>query len=655
MKTRKLGLFFISLLAVYSGRGDRAIAGDAAVHDDQSAVKVLDDSQKADAPAPPAANDATPPTAPIHTEAPAPHGGQSVTSTQVMVNDAGTVEIHVNNANLLEVLRMLSLQSQRNIVASKEVSGTVTANLYNVTVREALDAILHSNDCSYVEKGNFIYVYTNKEMAEQAKANRKLETRVFSLYYTAAADAMAMVKPVLSPDGNVTPSSAAAKGITTTSAEGASGTGSTDTGGNSFAGTDLLVVTDDADHLNEVDALLKEIDHRPQQVLIEATILAATLNDNNSLGVDFSVMGGVKFDQIMSTPAQTITNASNGSLQNTDKTGKGGYGIGNTVFNNQLPQGGLNIGILTNNISVFIQALEAVSNTTVLANPKVLALDKQSAEVHVGSSDGYNTTTVTQTTSTQTVELFDTGTILSFRPFIGRDGDIRMEIHPEDSTGGVVNGLPHKVITEVTSNVVVKDGRTIVIGGLFREQSQTSRNQIPLLGNIPYLGALFREQQDTTTRQEIIILITPHILKDDAKYSELSLKEQQRAEELRVGVRKGMMFTSRERLAESSYQEALDELHKPKPDREKAIWDLNVATNLNPTFEEAIELKEKVTGVQVTDVDNSSIRSFVSRAILADTATPDSTPQPPEPPMSPPLPATQPVLVPTTQSDKSSP
>ena len=94
-----------------------------------------------------------------------PSEGRSVSSSEVSMNDAGTVEIHVNDANLVEVLRMLSLQSQKNIIASKDVHGTITANLYEVTVREALDAILHANGYAYREKGNFIYVYTAKEIA----------------------------------------------------------------------------------------------------------------------------------------------------------------------------------------------------------------------------------------------------------------------------------------------------------------------------------------------------------------------------------------------------------------------------------------------------------------------------------------------------------
>src|SRR5204862_2562393 len=98
--------------------------------------------------------------------------------------------------------------------------------------------------------------------------------------------------------------------------------------------------------------------------------------------------------------------------------------------------GGLKVGFVTNSVSMFLSALETVTDTTVLANPKVLALNKQQGEVIVGRKDGYLTTTVTESATVQTVDFLDTGTRLIFRPCIGADGYIRMEIHSEDSRGG---------------------------------------------------------------------------------------------------------------------------------------------------------------------------------------------------------------------------
>jgi type IV pilus assembly protein PilQ len=161
---------------------------------------------------------------------------------------------------------------------------------------------------------------------------------------------------------------------------------------------------------------------------------------------------------------------------------------------------------------------------------------------------------------------------------------------------------------------MVKDGHTIVIGGLFRESSSTSRGQVPFLGNLPLAGVLFRNQRDQTVREEIIILLTPHIVKDDAAYSQLSEQQLTEAEKLRVGVRQGMMPWGRERMAEGCYEKAVEEKNKGKKD--SAIWWLNCAMNLNPKFTEAIDMKEELTGKVLTQADNSSIRTFLRKEML---------------------------------------
>ncbi len=534
--------------------------------------------------------------------------GKSVKTGDVKYDDAqGTVEIHVNDANVVEVLRMLSAQSQKNIIASKEVRGTVTANLYGVTVKEALDAILTSNGYTYRERGNFIFVYTTKEAKEIERAARVLKTEVFRVFYTPAANAVNMIKPVLSSEAQVSFTAPAVSGIS-------SGTG--DVGGNSHAIEDMIVITDYTENLDAVGKVLKEIDKRPQQILIEATILRAGLNEDNALGVDFNLLAGVKLSNVLSNNSGQITGANAGTVA-PSSGGVGSVGSGNS-FSSSVP-GGMKVGFVSDNVSVFLSALEGVTDTVVLANPKILALNKQKGEVIVGRKDGYLTTTVTESSTVQTVEFLDTGTRLIFRPFIGDDGYVRMEIHPEDSSGGLTgSNLPFKITTEVTSNIMVKDGHTVVIGGLFRESSDSARSQTPGLGNIPIAGMLFRQQRDRTSREEIIIMLTPHIIKDDAAFSAAAEELAKDGEKLRVGVRKGMMPWGRERLAESAYECAETELKKPNPDLDKAMWHLNCATNLNPKFLEAIKLKEKITGQTLSANDNSSMRSFIRRQVMAE-------------------------------------
>ncbi|MCC6422657.1 MAG: secretin and TonB N-terminal domain-containing protein [Phycisphaerales bacterium] len=608
------GLLFMAAASVYTGGAITAIAADGAATTapSQHQAEVRTDDQTTVVPVQ------------VNTTPSATGEGKSVSSTDVAVSPAGTVEIHVDDASLVQVLRMLSLQSQRNIIASKEVHGTVTANLYDVTIKEALDAILRANGYAYREKGNFIYVYSAKELAELEKSERKMQTEVFRLYYTPAANAVNMIKPVLSAESQTSFTTPASSGLES---------GTNDLGGSSHAGEDMLVITDYPDNLEKVRKIIKEIDRRPQQILIEATILRASLSEDNSLGVDFTVLGGVDFNALSavnesSTTGTGLNQALTGSIM---ESGKAGAINDRGFVAGRAGGGGLNIGVVKNNVGVFVQALEGITDTVVLANPKVLALNKQKGEVIVGRKDGYMTSTTTESSTVQTVEFLETGTRLVFRPYIGDDGYIRMEIHPEDSSGGLAGqaNLPFKITTEVTSNVMVKDGNTIVIGGLFREDSNTTRGQVPFLGNLPLAGALFRKQSDHTLREEVIILLTPHIVKDDAAYSSLSEEALKEAETLRVGVRQGMMPWGRERLAESSYESAVAEMKKPNPDRQRALWHLNCATNLNPKFIEAIHMKEMLTGHQVTAVDNSMIREFVAKAVLADRAV---------------VPATQPII-----------
>jgi type IV pilus assembly protein PilQ len=642
--TKTAGLLFCAISSVYYGSATIAGQASPAVSNGGSNVKVLGDLAADVSPAAQPTDDTTAPS----------------TAPKVTLNSAGAFSIQISNdTNLVELLRLIGSQAQISIIPGKDIRDVKVPamDLYNVTISDALNAILDVNDLHWQQKGNFIFVYSNDEWTSRQKAADVVESRIYHLHYVGAADVEKLIQNVLSADGKVAMTPSASTGIDTgetdTASGGGGGGGSGSTGGNTYAGNDMLIVTDHMHNLAMIDPIIEQVDQRPQQILIEATILQATLTENNAMGIDFSLMGGVNFDTLLAN-GTTVTSALSGNILNTtaNTTGTGtgttnntnvthggyaGFTTGN--YDTQVPQGGLQVGIVKNNLGVFLSALESTADTTVVANPKILVLDKQSGEVHVGQELGYTGgTTVTQTSSTSTVQFLETGTTLSFRPYIGADGYIRMEIHPEDSTGSIntsVNPpLPNKNTAEVTSNVMVKDGNTIVIGGLFHESDSTSKSQVPLLGSIPILGAIFRSQADATNREEIIILLTPHIIKDDAEYSKAGEEEMKQAEEMRVGVRKGMMWFGRERLAESCYECAVAEMNKPRPSVDLALWHLDCAINLNPKFLEAIEMKERITGRQVTDVDNSAIRDFVRRQVMDD--------NPPPAPLAPP--ATRPIV-----------
>lgn len=538
--------------------------------------------------------------------------GSNAAEPDIHVSMRGTVEMHVTELDLASVLQILGQQSQRNIIASAKVAGKVTANLYGVTIEDALEAILAANNCVAIPKGDYLLVYTNEELAKE-DAKYACTPRVFRLRYIDPNDALAALEPIVGKDGIKITRSMQESGGSSGNKATTSGQGAIDIGVNSTAaGHDAsLLVYASEDKLKKVAAVLEQIDKRPKQVLIESTILRAQLTEDNALGVDFNIVGGVNFEMLNST-SPGITSIETGDLpqpqmRNTSMTFQ-------TDFNNGVPPGGFSFGIIKDSVAVFLRALEQVTDTSVIANPKVLALNGQPAGIMVGRRDGYLTTTVTETTSTQTVQFLDTGTLLVFRAYVGDDDYIRMSIHPKDSTGGLTaSNLPFEQTTEVMTDIGVRDGYTILIGGLFREVTSASRSQMPYLGSLPVAGALFRNTRDSTQREEVIILLTVHIVKDDDALVEASRKAAEDVERYRVGMREGLQVFGRERLAQAHYRWAVE--HLEHGDEGRALWDARIAVYLNPGFLAAIALTEKLSNKRAWDEDGSAIRDFVVREI----------------------------------------
>jgi type II secretory pathway component GspD/PulD (secretin) len=336
-------------------------------------------------------------------------------------------------------------------------------------------------------------------------------------------------------------------------------------------------------------------------VLVEATILSATLTEGMQLGVDLNFLAGVSLTGIAAqkdyaSPGGTddIVDRGNAGTTPIGQVAAGAY-AGNPIetFGFAAVGGsGLRFGVTAGNVSAFITALESVTDTTILANPKILAVNKQLGQVYIGTKIGYiSQTTQTLTSTTQQVEFLDTGTKLSFRPFIGDDGYIRMDIHPKDSSGTLKsNDIPDEFSTELATNIMVKDGQTIVIGGLFRDVVVTSRTQIPLLGDLPLIGGLFRGTNDSTTRQEVIILLTVHIINEPEETNSAARIDDVRRK--RFGAKEELQWAGRARLVEDRYAKAA-KLYV-EGDTQAAMKELAFVLELRPSYLEAIRLKERI-------------------------------------------------------------
>lgn len=430
----------------------------------------------------------TPPAAPVPVT---PEAGTAASKTgrepsiKILQGEPGADDerfsIQVQDANLTEVLEMLGQLAGINILASRDVQGRISLNLQDVNVDKALDAILRSQGYVHEREGDFVYVRSAAEQTAMKQANRKLVTKIYQLHYINGAEIQRLITPILTPEvGRQAITSPAQTGIAPNS---------TDAGGDGLSQRDTLLVQDFPEVISEVDKILIELDVPPLQVMIETKILSVALSDTMACGVNFALLNGAK-----GFPAT-------GSM-----VPPAGEFLGSA--------GGLKYGFIQGDTCAFIKSLEAIADTTVVAAPQLRVLNKQKAELIIGQKLGYKTLAFNGPQTVENIQFMDTGTKLVFRPFISPDGMVRMEVHPERSRAKINDktGLPNAETTEVTTNVMVRDGSTVVLGGLISEECREAIDRVPVLGSIPLVGGVFRNKSEQVSRNEMIVLITPRIV-----------------------------------------------------------------------------------------------------------------------------------------------
>ena len=169
--------------------------------------------------------------------------------------------------------------------------------------------------------------------------------------------------------------------------------------------------------------------------------------------------------------------------------------------------------IVRGHVQAFIEALSVKNKVETIASPQLLAIHGKTSRIQVGDRLGFRVTTTTQTSSLESVEFLEVGTLLEVTPYISKNGLIRMVVHPEVSTGSITpDGLPEERTTEASTEMLVGDGETVLIGGLLNVSRQRTRNQVPILGDIPLLGLLFGRNGWVDVQSELLILITPRIV-----------------------------------------------------------------------------------------------------------------------------------------------
>jgi len=527
---------------------------------------------------------------------------KSTAPTFVVIDEFGTVDLVVNETEVTQVLEMLAIQGRRNIIASNSVSGVVSANLYDVTFNEALESILRVNGFAYVEEGNFVYVYTNDELETIEKARLKTQSRIYELQYLSAVDADEFVKPLLSADGK-----AAFRGTV----EAGYQPSMDDGGGDSYAWSSKLVINDYPDNLEAIGILLKDLDTAPMQVVVEATVVQTKVDEDNEFGLDFTALSNINIGSIVGGPLAAANNLISGKFGATNATAvTSGVGQTDVTFS-----GGLKVGVIKDHVGAFLRVLDQVVDTTVLARPRVTCLNRQRAEVLIGTRVGYLSTKQTETSTTQSVQFLDTGIQLVFRPFISPDGMIRLELRPSVSSatlrtdGGQT--VPDEITQQLMTNVRCRDGETIILGGLFRESTVITRNQVPFLGDIPLIGGLFRGQDDQVEKEEIIFLLTPSIIPDERLW-ESGKDSLTIINSVRVGARSGLLPFSRDQITANYNRDALNAYRRGDLDR--ALYWTNLSLRTSKMQPEMLRLRENISDESESIWERDLLRELLNES-----------------------------------------
>ncbi len=468
------------------------------------------------------------------------------------------ISLDIRDMEIVNFLKFIAMEGDLNIVASNKVKGPVNLLIDDVTIGDALEIVLSINNLAYEVKNNIIKVITNDEYKalygedfydqretyicqlkyasaksvgallgnakseigkvifnestgtiviidtpEKIKEMKKIiekeelptvtrvlptETKVFELKYAKVDDIKDQIKQVLTPD-----------------------VGTMQT----HKGTNTIIVTDLPQAMKKVETIIKAFDRKKREVFIEAKIVEVTLSDTFKWGIDWNRISNFAIDNHGNKRRYSITTQANLPLNLTDNYGK-------------LTVSSLSSG----NLSAVLEVLQTVAETRILSNPHITVNEGEEATIKVIEKQPYQEETTTTAsggtaTTSKTYQWVEVGVSFSVTPRINEDGYISMLIKPEVSSisawyGGSAQSsgaVPVVKSADAETTVTVKDGVTIIIAGLIKDQKTKSVNKVPLLGDIPILGKAFQAVSDDIRRTETVVFLTPKIVNGDKSFT----------------------------------------------------------------------------------------------------------------------------------------
>lgn len=502
----------------------------------------------------------------------APMTGVSITDYDFSGLDK-TISLDIRGMDIIHFLKFLAIEGDLNIVASNSVTGSVNLLINNVTIGDALEIVLSMNNLAYEVSGNVIKVTTNAEYKAMYGVDfyDKREIYITRLKYASPTDVGAILGNVKSEIGRVVydnstgtlilidtpekiiemkevilqqelptitrilPTETKAFELNYTRVEDIQdeiekvltvdvGTLRTDDR------TNTIIATDMPHKIREIENIIKAFDRKTRQVFIEAKIVEATLTDLFQWGIDWetimymSLKGLDNLAQYSILPEVTLP-----------------LSLADNSFKLTLTK------LLGQDLGAVLEALATVTETKILSNPHLTVEEGKEAKIQVIERQPYEEETTTTasggtTTTAKTYQWVDVGVTLNVTPTINEKGYINMLIKPEVSSistwyGGdpqAAGAVPVVKSAEAETTITIKDGVTIIIAGLIKDEKTKSIYKVPFLGDIPFFGeSLFQKRSDEIKRTETIIFLTPKIVSGDEPF----LLERNMPKEIK-GIRK---------------------------------------------------------------------------------------------------------------------
>jgi len=430
------------------------------------------------------------PSAPI--EVPVAEEQETLASAeQEHVYTGERIQLVFDDADVRDIFQLIAEVSDLNIIVSDEVKGSITLRLIDVPWDQALDLVLETKNLGMLKKGNVVRVLPKDQIRSMEEAKftaarnkEKLEdlvTEVVPVSYTAIKNVEAPCKELMTERGKITADNR----------------------------NKQIIVTDIPSVIDAVKKLIAILDTPERQVMIEARIVEADSTFNRNLGVNWGLFHGDGniVDQGWQTIAGNLGFGGNFIIPPVPASTAQVAGVGSNITFGK-------VGTDSTVLDLRLSAMESQGSGKIISRPRVTTLNGEKAKISQGTMIPYQTVSNDEITT----ELVEAALSLEVTPVINPDNSIILDIKATNSSPGTTvatgaGAAPEIDSKEAQTKVLVHDGETTVIGGIFVENNDYAENGVPILRSIPFLGNLFKSTQKNNSRSELLIFITPRIIK----------------------------------------------------------------------------------------------------------------------------------------------